>query len=92
MKTELDVRSERVSQTPLLYQAGLRRAYAGTASPRSAIKAFCLQCVGEVRADVTNCLAYGCPLWTYRPYQAGEDEESSPPAPGSEAESQGSTL
>lgn len=56
----------------------LAKAYRGTASPRSAIKAMCLQCVGYVRRDVTECSAEACPLWGYRPYQKGdEDEEDS---------------
>jgi hypothetical protein len=54
------------------------RALAGTASPRAAIKAKCLECVGFVRADITTCTAApgrraACPLWPYRPYQ--QDEE-----------------
>jgi hypothetical protein len=47
----------------------LRRAFDGTASPRDAIKAQCLACVGYDRQEVTNCTGYTCPLWMYRPYQ-----------------------
>ena len=40
-------------------------------SPTSAVKAFCAECVGWVRNEVTHCTATACPLWPYRPYQAG---------------------
>jgi hypothetical protein len=59
----------RLADTPIMYRAALQRTYEGKSSPRAAIKSFCLQCVGEVRADVTNCRAKGCPLFAYRPFQ-----------------------
>lgn len=43
-------------------------------SPMQAIKAFCNNCVGDIKADITNCTAKKCPLYIYRPYQKGEDE------------------
>lgn len=52
-----------------LYDKVLARARAGEASPRQAIKAFCLECVGLIRKDITECTAKQCPLWKYRPYQ-----------------------
>lgn len=61
--------------TSELYIRIVKRAYEGKASPRSAIKAFCLQCVGYIRKDVTNCTAEACPLYAYRPYQHGDEEE-----------------
>ena len=45
------------------------KACAGEGSPRSAIKAFCLFCVGYVRQDVTDCKAATCPLHAWRPFQ-----------------------
>lgn len=66
-------RAERITkdlaEASPLYRSIMQRAYSGTASPRSAIKAQCLHCVGFVRADVTHCAGYSCPLWAYRPYQ-----------------------
>ena len=66
-------RKERVAkaidEASLLYRPVMRKAYQGTASPRSAIKAQCLQCVGFDRSMVTYCTGYSCPLWAYRPYQ-----------------------
>jgi hypothetical protein len=40
-------------------------------SPRQAIKAQCLDCTGLDRQAVSYCRARVCPLWRYRPYQAG---------------------
>jgi len=57
-----------------LYDGVIERAREGTASPRQAIKAFCLECVGHVRKDITNCTAQQCPLYKYRPYQADAEE------------------
>jgi len=54
----------------------LKRAYAGSASPRQAIKAFCLQCVGYQRQDVAGCTAVACPLHKYRPYQRGDEGDA----------------
>ena len=56
----------RAIQMPLLYRAGYLRAAAGKASPRAAIKAFCLECVGWDRKEVSLCTAPACPLYPYR--------------------------
>ena len=48
------------------------------AAPRSraaAVKLFCLECVGFVRADVTTCTATRCPLFAWRPYQSASPRE-----------------
>jgi hypothetical protein len=47
----------------------LREAFSGSASPRKAIKAQCLVCVGYDRASIRDCTGYSCPLWAYRPFQ-----------------------
>lgn len=59
-----------------MYAGIVQRAYEGKASPRGAIKAFCLYCTGYERAEVTNCTSLACPLYPYRPYQkdAADDE------------------
>jgi hypothetical protein len=61
-----------LSEVPEIYRVTFARAFNGT-SRTSAIKAFCLSCVGYVRADIRNCTARGCPLHPYRPYQ--QDDE-----------------
>jgi len=64
-----ELANKRVAEAPESCQGILTKAYDGEASPRAAIKAFCLQCVGYKREDVTNCVAQACPLHAYRPYQ-----------------------
>jgi len=64
-----DYIAKSIEEAPPLYRTIMQKAYSGNASPRSAIKAQCLICVGYVRDDVTYCTGYLCPLWAYRPYQ-----------------------
>jgi hypothetical protein len=81
MKKEAD-RTLTREQEKALEQAGsmrrgiVARAFAGTASPRQAIKAKCLECVCyELPVEnIGGCTITRCPLWLYRPYQPGEDE------------------
>ena len=54
---------------PKLYQGGYERAISGKASPRQAIKAQCLECVGYERDEIPRCSDTGCPLYYYRPFQ-----------------------
>lgn len=60
---------KRVAESGPLYRTIMLKAYKGDASPRSAIKAQCLICVGYDRDAITHCTGYSCPLWAYRPYQ-----------------------
>ncbi len=53
----------------------VERALAGTASPRSAIKAHCLTCSGFDRAEVAACTVWRCALHPYRPFQPGGGPE-----------------
>jgi len=63
---------ERALQMPKVYQAAYLRAANGKASPRAAIRAHCLECMGWARAEVSRCTAPACPLYPYRPYQGDE--------------------
>lgn len=65
-----------VEAAPQSCQNTLRQAFSGSASPRAAIKATCLACVGFDRASVTNCTGYSCPLWMYRPFQVSSENEA----------------
>ena len=38
-------------------------------SVASAVKAFCLECMGWSRREVKACTAQACPLYPYRPFQ-----------------------
>lgn len=63
---------ERVVQgAPSSARNTLTLAFSGSASPRAAIKAQCLVCVGYERSAITNCTGWSCPLWAYRPFQKG---------------------
>ena len=58
----------RASQIPERSLRAYVRAIAGK-SLRSAVTAFCSECVGYSRKDVRNCTSLACPLWSYRPFQ-----------------------
>jgi hypothetical protein len=69
-ETAQEARVRRViEQAPESAKNALTRAFSGSASPRAAIKAQCLVCVGYDRASIKNCTGYSCPLWKYRPFQ-----------------------
>jgi hypothetical protein len=50
---------------PPQYRTTYRRALAGK-SPRDAIRAFCLACVGYNPYEVKDCSCDRCPLYPYR--------------------------
>lgn len=55
-------------QIPPRYKGIYDKAMRGR-SPKSAMQAFCLECVGWVKDEVTKCTDPECPLYPYRPYQ-----------------------
>jgi hypothetical protein len=59
-------RDAALSHCPKPQQAGLERAWQAKASPRQAIKLFCLSCMGYDRDEVLKCTAAACPLFAYR--------------------------
>ena len=60
----------RLAQMPNLYKKTYKRVIQAKASPHEAIQAFCIECVGYVRGEVTLCTDKACPLYPYRPYQS----------------------
>ena len=56
--------------TPLIFE--IRKKNAGYArrmdkgSPLAAIKLGCLECCGDNREEVKNCISYRCVFWSYR--------------------------
>jgi hypothetical protein len=54
---------------PISGRGNYFRAARGIASPRQAIKAHCMECLGWNRHEVRNCTSVACPLYCYRPYQ-----------------------
>ena len=63
-----------VSDAPESAKNTLTEAFSGSASPRKAIKAQCLVCVGYDRNAIRTCTGYSCPLWAYRPFQVKGEE------------------
>lgn len=73
MKETIQVKREEAIQKRLkevlpLYKGHYLRAVKGKSRP-AAIKAFCLECIGWERKEITQCTALACPLWPVRPYQ-----------------------
>jgi hypothetical protein len=62
-------RAGRLATTPESAKGHFVAAWAGKCSPRRAIKAQCLECVGFERKAITECTSYGCSLWMFRPFQ-----------------------
>jgi hypothetical protein len=63
-----------LSEVPGIYRETFRQAFSGK-SRASGVKAFCLNCVGFIRADIRDCTACGCPLYPFRPYQRDDEPE-----------------
>jgi hypothetical protein len=76
--TEEEKREAHVGRCLKLYRMGLRKALDGEGSPREAIKAKCLDCCNWERAEVASCTVVICPLWRWRPYQPGTQDETEP--------------
>ena len=64
-----NLRRRRIETCPILYRPALARSFSPKCSARQRVKAMCLECLGFVRAEITACTAYACPLWLIRPYQ-----------------------
>lgn len=70
-------RENELLRTSTMYRARLAKCFQSPpgVSPRQAIAARCLQCVGDRRYDVRYCSAYECALWEFRPYQTDDTED-----------------
>jgi len=64
--------AENLANIPVASRLTYKKATNGTASPRMAIKAMCMECIGWMRVEVRDCTAVCCPLYLYRPYQKKE--------------------
>ena len=67
-------RAGRLKTAPSSVRGILKRAWAGN-SRKSGVQAFCLECQGFERNEIRNCTAFACPLYEYRPYQKGDEDE-----------------
>ena len=54
---------------PQTFRKNYERAMGGR-SLKSAVKAFCAECVQYDRDEITKCTDTLCPLYPYRPFQA----------------------
>lgn len=62
-------RAERLATAPESARNLFKAAWVRKCSPRQAIKAHCLECVGFDRHEITDCTCWACPLWNFRPFQ-----------------------
>ena len=76
---------KRAADVPISARQGYVRSALGEASPRQAIKAFCLECVYWIRPEVSMCTALACPLYEYRPF--AKDVNETPASEGVDGES-----
>jgi hypothetical protein len=56
-------------QLPTTMQATYDKAMTGK-SRGAAVKAFCCECTGYDRKEVSLCTDHGCPLFPYRPFRS----------------------
>jgi hypothetical protein len=68
---------EYLRTVPKLYRNLYLLASTGKASFPQAVKASCQMCMGYERAvpRIRDCSVHICPLWLYRPYQEGVEDE-----------------
>lgn len=74
MKDEINLKRVETADkygVPLRYALGLDKVLRGVGSPREAIKAKCLACVGyeDTSERIKECNVKRCPLYAYRPYK-----------------------
>ena len=62
---------------PKKYRGIYDKAMSGEASPRQAIKSFCLECTGGIKEEVRLCTGVACQLYNYRPYLTPESCQAS---------------
>ncbi len=66
---------KKADDMPEIYRKNYLAAISGKASPRNAIKSFCLECMGWQRNEVSRCSTIDCPLNLYRPFRKDQDAE-----------------
>ena len=65
--TRAEAVKKREASMPRTFRKTYREAVSGK-SRKSAIAAFCAECVGWQREEVRLCSALACPLYAYRPF------------------------
>lgn len=69
-------REQYLAAVPPRFARLVARAFAGTLSPRQAIKAKCLGCSGFSVSEVEHCTVVLCELHGFRPYQDRKPSEA----------------
>jgi hypothetical protein len=72
---------KRLRQMPASYRRSYVRTVQGKASPKTAIRLFCLECVGWQRVLAVTCPTRACPLWAMLPRRAEDNVRDVSPAP-----------
>ncbi len=67
--------TSKADNMPNIYRKSYLSAVSGKATPRNAIKAFCIECMNYVKSEVTKCDTIDCPLNLYRPYRKAGDTD-----------------
>ena len=55
----------------------LEKAKRNPKSKVLAIRAYCYDCCGGVKTEVTLCPSTNCPLWLHRPWQSKDKHDNS---------------
>ena len=72
---------EYVEQIPVSARSICDKAFSGESSALNAIRAKCLDCSCWQRDEITHCRVLRCPLWKWRPYQPGAQDEADTASP-----------
>jgi hypothetical protein len=68
------IRERYVADVPTSKRPLAEKAFAGACSPRAAIKAKCLGCVGYEIKEITYCTSATCELYAFRPFQPASEK------------------
>lgn len=67
-RTRQEQIADRLANIPESNRKTYQKAVGGR-NRAAAVKAFCQECVGYERAEITACTDLGCSLYPYRPYR-----------------------
>lgn len=59
--------AKRLEEMPISYRMTYLRAMRGK-TITTAVKAFCCECMGWERREISDCTALACALYSYRPF------------------------
>jgi hypothetical protein len=62
-------KASKLAETPPRFKVLALKVLEGRVTPRQAIKAKCLDCMGYIIKDIRNCPSTTCELHRFRPFQ-----------------------